>query len=161
FALAPHSIFGHFASRHPASRENYLARLNLLLAERAPGSVVLHDLNSLAAEAGASNWFDSRFYYEFKMPCGADCLPSYAYSVASLLRADLGRSKKVLVLDLDNTLWGGVVGDLGAGGIKLGQGSGEGEAFLAFQQFAKDLAQRGIILAVCSKNDEDKAREPF
>jgi FkbH-like protein len=161
FALPPHSIFGHFASRHPASREHYLARLNHLLAENAPGSVILHDLNSLAAEAGASSWFDSRFYYEFKMPCGPDCLPTYAYSVTVLLRAHLGRSKKVLALDLDNTLWGGVVGDLGAGGIKLGQGSGEGEAFLAFQQFAKDLAQRGIILAVCSKNDADKAREPF
>ncbi len=161
FAIGPHSIFGHFASRHPGSREHYLARLNRLLAEKAPGSVILHDVNSLAAEAGASVWFDPRFYYEYKMPCGPDCLPTYAYSVAALLRAHLGRSKKVLALDLDNTLWGGVVGDLGAGGIKLGQGSGEGEAFLAFQQFAKDLAQRGIILAVCSKNDADKAREPF
>jgi len=161
FAIGPHSFFGHFASRHPGSREHYLARLNRLLAQKAPGSVILHDLNSLAAEAGASGWFDPRFYYEYKMPCGPDCLPTYAHSVAALLRAHLGRSKKVLALDLDNTLWGGVVGDLGAGGIKLGQGSGEGEAFLAFQQFAKDLAHRGIILAVCSKNDPDKAREPF
>ena len=67
----------------------------------------------------------------------------------------------MLVLDLDNTLWGGVVGDLGAGGIKLGQGSGEGEAFLSFQRYAAELQQRGILLAVCSKNDDDKAREPF
>jgi FkbH-like protein len=161
FAIPPHSIFGHLAARQPGSREHYLARLNQLLAAKAPESVLLHDLNSLAAEAGASNWFDPRYYYEFKMPCGPDCLPDYAYSVVALLRAHVGRSKKVLALDLDNTLWGGVVGDLGPGGIKLGQGSGEGEAFLAFQQFAKDLAHRGIILAVCSKNDADKAREPF
>jgi FkbH-like protein len=161
FALGPYSTFGHFASRHPAAREHYLGRLNRLLAEKAPGPVMLHDLNSLAAEAGASSWFDSRYYHEYKMPCGPDCLPAYAHSVAALLRAHLGRSKKVLALDLDNTLWGGVVGDVGAGGIKLGQGSGEGEAFLAFQQFAKDLARRGVILAVCSKNDQDKAREPF
>ncbi len=73
----------------------------------------------------------------------------------------MGKSKKVLVLDLDNTLWGGVVGDVGPGGIKLGQGSGEGEAFLAFQQYGKQLRERGIVLAVCSKNDDDKAREPF
>ena len=161
FAIGPHSVFGHFASRHPGSREHYLTRLNRLLADRAPASVILHDLNGLAAEAGASAWFDPRFYYEYKMPCGPDCLPTYAHSIAALLRAQVGQSKKVLVLDLDNTLWGGVVGDLGAGGIKLGQGSGEGEAFLAFQQFAKDLKERGIILAVCSKNDADKAREPF
>ncbi len=73
----------------------------------------------------------------------------------------VGKSKKVLVLDLDNTLWGGVIGDLGAGGIRLGQGSGEGEAFLAFQKYVKELQRRGILLAVCSKNDDANAREPF
>jgi FkbH-like protein len=161
FEISPYSVLGHFSLRHPASREHYLARLNGLIAEQAPSFVVLHDVNRLVAEAGASNWFEPRFYYEYKMPCGPECLPAYAHSVVSLLRALLGRSKKVLALDLDNTLWGGVVGDVGAGGIKLGQGSGEGEAFLAFQQFAKDLSQRGIVLAVCSKNDPEKAREPF
>jgi FkbH-like protein len=154
-------ILGHYTLRHPAARENYLVRLNRLLAEAAPSFVVLHDLNALAAEAGAASWFDPRFYHEFKMPCGAECLPAYAHSVVSLLRSMLGRSKKVLALDLDNTLWGGVVGDVGAGGIKFGQGSGEGEAFLAFQRYAKDLSRRGIVLAVCSKNDPEKAREPF
>ena len=154
-------ILGHYTLRHPAARENYLARLNRSLAEAAPAFVVMHDLNALAAEAGAAGWFDPRFYHEFKMPCGAECLPGYAHSVVSQLRAMLGRSKKVLALDLDNTLWGGVVGDLGPGGIKFGQGSGEGEAFLAFQRYAKELSQRGIVLAVCSKNDPEKAREPF
>jgi FkbH-like protein len=161
FDPPPERILGHYALRHPAARENYLARLNLMLAESAPSYVVLHDLNGLAAEAGAASWYDPRFYHEFKMPCGAECLPGYAYSVVSLLRSMLGRSKKVLALDLDNTLWGGVVGDLGPGGIKFGQGSGEGEAFLAFQKYAKELSQRGIVLAVCSKNDPEKAREPF
>src|SRR5208337_5622181 len=121
-------------------------------ADGAPSYVVLHDQRGLAAEAGARSWFDPRFYLEFKMPCGAECLVAYAHSVFSLLRAVVGKSKKVLVLDLDNTLWGGVVADLGAGGIRLGQGSGEGEAFLAFQRYLNDLKQRGVILAVCSKN---------
>jgi FkbH-like protein len=154
-------VLGHYSLRHPAARTHYLGRLNRILAEQAPSFVVLHDVNGLAAEAGAANWFDPRFYHEFKMPCGADSLPTYAHSVVSLLRAALGRSKKVVVLDLDNTLWGGVVGDVGAGGIKLGPGSGEGEAFLAFQSYLKDLSSRGIVLAVCSKNDDAKAREPF
>jgi len=161
FDPPPDRVFGHYTLRHPAARENYLTRLNSMLAEAAPGYVVLHDLHGLAAEAGAGTWFDPRFYHEFKMPCGAECLPGYAHSVISLLRSISGRSKKVLALDLDNTLWGGVVGDVGPGGIKFGQGSGEGEAFLAFQRYAKELSQRGIVLAVCSKNDPEKAREPF
>jgi FkbH-like protein len=161
FDSPPERVLGHYTLRHPAARENYLDRLNRLFAESAPPFAVLHDLSGLAAEAGAASWFDPRFYHEFKMPCGAECLPGYAYSVVSLLRAILGRSKKVLALDLDNTVWGGVVGDAGPGGIKFGQGSGEGEAFLAFQRYAKELSQRGIVLAVCSKNDPEKAREPF
>jgi FkbH-like protein len=161
FEIAPERVLGHYSLRHPAAREHYLRRLNNLLAEQAPPFVVLHDLDGLAAEAGSTNWFDRRFYHEFKLSCGADCLPVYAHSVASLLRAILGRSKKVVVIDLDNTLWGGVVGDVGAGGIKLGQGSGEGEAFLAFQKYLKELSLRGILLAVCSKNDAEKARAPF
>jgi FkbH-like protein len=161
FEIAPGSVLGHYALRHPAAQEHYLERLNRLLADSAPPHVILHDQRGLAAEAGARSWFDPRFYLEFKMPCGPECLVAYAHSVICLMRAVVGRSKKVLVLDLDNTLWGGTVGDLGAGGIRLGQGSGEGEAFLAFQRYAQALKQRGVLLAVCSKNDEDKAREPF
>jgi FkbH-like protein len=161
FETSADRVLGHYALRYPAARQNYLGRLNRMLAESAPSFVLMHDLDGLAAEAGAGAWFDPRFYHEFKMPCGAECLPGYAYSIVSILRSILGRSKKVLALDLDNTLWGGVVGDLGPGGIRVGQGSGEGEAFLAFQQYAKQLSQRGIVLAVCSKNDPEKASEPF
>ncbi len=81
--------------------------------------------------------------------------------MASVLAARLGLTKKCLVLDLDNTCWGGVIGDDGLGGIRLGQGDAEGEAFVAFQQYAKALKQRGVLLAVCSKNEERIAREVF
>jgi FkbH-like protein len=161
FEVAPGAVLGHLALRHPSAREHYLDRLNRLFSERAPDHVVLHDQRGLAAEAGVQAWFDPRFYFEYKMPCGPGPLVSYAHSIVSLLRAIVGRSKKVLVLDLDNTVWGGVVGDLGPGGIRVGEGSGEGEAFLAFQRYAKMLHDRGIVLAVCSKNDAEKAREPF
>jgi FkbH-like protein len=87
--------------------------------------------------------------------------PTYGDLVARLLAARAGRSYKCLVLDLDNTLWGGVIGDDGLNGIVLGQGSPLGEGFVAVQEYAKDLARRGIILAVCSKNDEANALEPF
>jgi len=161
FEVSPGSVLGHYALRHPAAVDHYLERLNRRMADAAPPYVVMHDLRGLAALAGAREWFDPRFYVEFKMPCGPEGLVSYAHSVVSLVRAVVGRSKKVVVLDLDNTLWGGVVGDLGAGGIRFGQGSGEGESYFAFQRYLKDLQQRGILLAVCSKNDEDLAREPF
>ena len=85
----------------------------------------------------------------------------YAHNVASIVGAQLGCSKKCLVLDLDNTLWGGVIGDDGLGGIRLGQGEPEGEAFVAFQQYLKELQLRGVILAVCSKNNDATAREVF
>jgi FkbH-like protein len=161
FEVVPDGVLGHHALRHAAARSTYTSELNRRLGELAPAHVALHDLNGLVAEFGTACWFDPRLYHEFKLPCSADCLPAYAYSVVSLLRALRGRSKKVVALDLDNTLWGGVVGDVGPGGIKLGQGSGEGEAFLAFQRYLKELSQRGIVLAVCSKNDPQKAREPF
>ena len=161
FEAAPAGVFGHYALRHPAARSNYLDRLNRRFAESAPRYVVLHDLCALAAEAGTGRWFDPRFYYEAKMPCAADGLVAYAHSAVSLLRALSGKSRKVLVLDLDNTLWGGQVGDAGPEGIVLGQGSAEGEAYLAFQHFVKQLHDRGIVLAVCSKNEEDTARKPF
>ncbi len=161
FDAPPSDVFGHFALRHPSAGHAYLQRLNLAFAEQAPPFVILHDLSRLAAEQGAKEWFDPRFYFEAKMPCGPESLVAYAHSVMSLLRALAGKSKKVLVLDLDNTLWGGTVGDLGVGGIQLGQGSSEGETFVAFQQYVKALHDRGILLAVCSKNDDERAREPF
>ena len=85
----------------------------------------------------------------------------YGDLLGRLLAAQQGRSYKCLVLDLDNTLWGGVIGDDGLDGIVLGQGSALGEAHVAFQHYARDLSRRGVILAVCSKNDEANALEPF
>jgi len=161
FDCAPGGVLGHYAHKVPGSRECFIARLNRALVDAAPEFVLFHDQQMLALELGARQWFDPRYYLEAKMPCGPECLPVYAHSVASVILAAKGKSKKVLVLDLDNTLWGGVVGDDGIGGIRMGQGSAEGESYLAFQKYAKALSQRGILLAVCSKNDENNAREPF
>lgn len=159
--ISPWNVMGHFALRHHASTDAYLQAINTSWAAAAPASVVLHDLMRLVVELGAREWFDPRFYLEAKMPCGPECLVPYAHSLVSQIVALRGRSRKVLVLDLDNTLWGGVIGDLGPGGIQVGQGSAEGEAFLAVQAYARDLKSRGVVLAVCSKNDEARAREPF
>lgn len=161
FEITPWSAMGHYALRHAGSSENYLSRLNSLFAGRAPSYVTLHDLQALALEVGAQQWFDPRFYLEAKMPCGPESLVQYAHSVSRVILAILGKSKKVLVLDLDNTLWGGVVGDAGIEGIEIGQGTGVGEAFVEFQKYAVAMRDRGVLLAACSKNEESVARSVF
>lgn len=147
--------------RHPASLWRFIGRVNEAMADAAPPYVVLHDVQSLGALAGSREWADERFFFHAKLPCAPEYLVDYAINVASIVAAQLGLGKKCLVLDLDNTLWGGVIGDDGLGGIRLGQGHAEGEAYLAFQRYAKALQQRGILLAVCSKNEDRIAKEVF
>ncbi len=90
-----------------------------------------------------------------------ELIPLYADHVARTVAALRGKSRKALILDLDNTVWGGVIGDDGLDGIQVAQGDARGEAHLAVQRLALDLRQRGIVLAVSSKNTDEIAREPF
>jgi FkbH-like protein len=147
--------------RSAGSPSRHIASLNRSLCDAALPFVTIHDVDYLAASQGRWSWDDPRFVHYAKMPCAPEYLMDYAHSVASLVGVQLGLAKKCLVLDLDNTLWGGVIGDDGLGGIRLGQGSPEGESFLAFQEYVKSLRERGILLAVCSKNNEETAREVF
>jgi FkbH-like protein len=123
--------------------------------------VHLNDVEQLSAVLGKKRWFDTRAWNESKIALGLDCHPHYADRLAATLGAAFGRSKKCLVLDLDNTLWGGVIGDDGLHGIKLGPGQPEGEAFGQFQAYAKALKDRGVLLAVASKNEPENALLPF
>jgi FkbH-like protein len=125
------------------------------------GRVVLFDLAALAGRIGSMVFFDPVRFHEAKVPFSLQAGPVVADALAALIAAMTGRSGRALVLDLDNTLWGGVVADDGVEGIVLGEGSPEGEAFLAVQRHALELRRRGVVLAVCSKNLEDIAREPF
>lgn len=154
-------ILANHDSRHPAGLARYLARLNLSFQEQAPSYVIIHDADQLAALRGRLAWNDARYYHYGKLPCAPAFLPDYAHSVASLVAAQLGQSKKCLVLDLDNTLWGGVAVEEGIEGIRLGQGDPEAEAFAAFQRYVKGLRDRGVILAVCSKNEDSIVKEVF
>lgn len=161
FDLSPAQAFGNLDSSHPAAPGYFIGAVNRAMAARAPGWVSVHDLDGLAASVGRWNWGDERFFHLAKLPCAPEHLSIYAHRLAALIGARLGRSRKCLVLDLDNTLWGGVIGDDGLAGINLGQGDAIGEAYVAFQRYAKSLAARGVILAVCSKNEDANAREPF
>lgn len=161
FDIPAWKALGNYESRHPPALSRYLADFNRLLADRSPSYVTIHDVDGLSADVGRRAWGDERFFLHAKIPCAPEHLVSYAHSVSSVLAAELGLSRKCLVLDLDNTLWGGVIGDDGLGGIRVSQGDAEGEGFLAFQRYVKALKSRGVILAVCSKNNEVVAREVF
>jgi FkbH-like protein len=121
----------------------------------------LLDTAAIAEQVGTDRWFDPIQWVSYKLPFTAECFPIYAEHLGRLLGSIRGKSRKCLVLDLDNTIWGGVIGDDGLGGIRIGQGSPRGESFLEIQKFALELRERGVILAVCSKNDDATARAPF
>jgi FkbH-like protein len=155
-------VLGSNEHRLPGSRARLLARLNETLrplAERE--GVDLLALDDRTARDGLSAWHDPALWHRSKQEISPVAAPMYGELVARLLAARQGRSAKCLVLDLDNTVWGGVVGDDGLEGIVIGQGSPLGEAYVAFQEYCRALSQRGVILAVCSKNDEANALEPF
>lgn len=160
FALRPEDPFGNISARLPGTRRSMMARLNMRLGEEAGTEVAILDCEHLASILGRRAWFDDRYWYHSKQAVGFDALPSMATNLIGLVSSELGLSRKCLVLDLDGTLWGGVVGEDGYEGIKIGHGP-DGEAYAAFQDYILSLKNRGIILAVCSKNDEATAKEPF
>jgi FkbH-like protein len=156
------SLFGSFDRVEGTSPFAMTEAFNEKLREWArSGGIVIADIARLAASIGYERWDDPRHWHASKLPFSPDFTPVYADAIARVVGALMGKAKKVLVLDLDNTLWGGVVGDDGLDGIALGQGSATGEAFLAVQNLALDLRQRGVVLAVCSKNEDATARQPF
>jgi len=156
-------IFGSFEALVPASPYALIDRLNMAIRTAAREDGVL--LMDLAWEATRGSYGDGLAepvrWHQAKQLVSPNLAPLYGDQLARIAAASVGLSRKCLVLDLDNTLWGGVVGDDGVDGIQLGQGSPTGEAFLAFQRYAALLARRGIILAVCSKNDLSVAEAAF
>jgi FkbH-like protein len=128
----------------------------LALAEEKPRTIVLA-VEEIIAQANAT-FATARMRHAAGHVFAPDFLRAYAAEIVRVARADLGLARKCLVLDLDNTLWGGVVGDDGVGGLKLG-GAYPGSAHKELQAVARDLAAQGVMLTVCSKNDEAVARE--
>lgn len=121
----------------------------------------LHDLHGLAARIGLSKWHNRFQYYAYKLAMSYDVIPEVSLGLSKIIKGVLGKNKKCLVLDLDNTLWGGIIGDDGMENIEIGHETPTAEAYTAFQQYVLGLKARGIILAVCSKNEEDVAKTGF
>ena len=155
-------IFGNYALKTNESFLYQVKKLNILLADgcQSNKNVFLIDLNSIQSEFGKQKFKDSKLYYVAKMPISIELLPEVAKNVVDVISAVGGIVKKCVICDLDNTLWGGVIGDDGLNGIQIGE-LGVGHAFEELQRWLKSLKERGIILAVCSKNEENNAKEPF
>jgi FkbH-like protein len=156
------NLFGNIDAQVSNTQRNLIQRINneLVVGLNDSDSLLL-DLASLAENVGLSIWHDPIMYNLAKLPFSQQVVPLFADHVCRLVAALRGKSRRVLVLDLDNTLWGGVIGDDGINGIKIGHGSSLGEAYLSFQQYVLQLHERGIVLAISSKNNEEIARSPF
>jgi FkbH-like protein len=155
-------VFGSYDRLVPGAPARVVKQLNdQLLRAAAQDSVLLLDVAHASERDGIDAWFDKGSWLHGKLEIAPQAAALYGDMVGRIVAAQRGLSKKCLVLDLDNTLWGGVVGDDGLEGLVLGEGSAVGEAHLAVQRYAKQLKERGIILAVCSKNDHAVAESAF
>jgi len=163
FDLPPERSLGNLDCYDPHGKINFIQRLNQAFAKAAyeRKNLYLNDINYLSSSIGIEKWFNKNYWYGFKYAISYDAIPMVAHSISNIINAIYGNTKKCLVLDLDNTCWGGVIGDDGIDNIQIGTETAIAEAYTAFQQYAKDLKDRGITLAVCSKNDFVNAKEGF
>ena len=155
---SPVAIFGGLDRRIPGTPRATIDTINKAIYS---STADILDVSALAFHVGRDWWFRPDHYFWHKAPFSMDAAPRYADLVARSVAGVVSSPRKVLILDLDNTIWGGVIGDDGLEGIELGQNSPMGEAFVSFQRYCRILKGRGIILAVCSKNDMANALLPF
>lgn len=138
---------------------NYITRLNQRFYDYASTheDFYINDINYLASDYGLSKWSDPYYWHMYKYACCVPAIPSLSFSVANIIKSIYGKNKKAFVLDLDNTLWGGIVGDDGVDNLVLGQETSAGQVYTEFQQYLKEQTSLGVILNVNSKNDYENA----
>lgn len=161
FVTPPISQLGNLEANYIFSKTSFINKLNLEIIRQKTNRVTILDFDSLASILGKKKWFDYSSYFLYKQGFCFDFLGDVCNLICSQIAAFAGMTKKCLILDLDNTLWGGIVGDDGFEGIQLDPNNAVGEAYRFFQKYVLELKNRGILLAVCSKNDTDIAKEPF
>ena len=159
FEMPSFRLMGNKDASDIHGRVNFLTRLNLKFDEYAQThqNFYICDINYISADYGLKAWSDPFYWYMYKYAVAVPAIPYLSFNVANIVKSILGKNKKGFVLDLDNTLWGGVVGDDGVDGIVVGPEESEGQAYLDFQKYLKMHEQLGIILNVDSKNDYENA----
>lgn len=159
FELMPFRVFGNADCYYNNATTKFILSLNERFSDyaRKHSNFYLCDIHYLSAWFGLEKWSEPSYWNHYKYALHPEAIPLLAYNVANIIKALYGKNKKVIITDLDNTLWGGVIGDDGIENLKLGSETSEGIAYKEFQQYLKYLNQRGIILCVCSKNEEETA----
>jgi len=162
FVLPVERFYGNFDHAVDGSLYACAQRINADITRlaRTRSNILINDVDYLASYVGRKTWFDETLWTVAKGMCALEHLPRLAQNVVDIVTATRGAGIKCVVLDLDNTLWGGTIGDDGLEGIRIGS-LGEGEAFASFQSYLRELQRRGLLLAVCSKNDPANALRPF
>ena len=157
------TVFGSYANKVNSSFLYQIRKLNMMLMNLAHEypNIFVCDISSVQNKFGRDFIFDNKLFVTTEMIFSIDALPYISSRTMDIISSIEGKFKKCLILDLDNTIWGGIVGDDGWENIQVGHGLGIGKAFSEFQEWVKKLKNRGIIICICSKNDEDKAKEPF
>jgi len=159
FELPYYRLMGNREASDIHGKVNFISRLNMYFYRYASEHTdfYINDINYISATYGLDKWLDPFYWHMYKYALCVSAIPVLCYNVANIIKAIFGKNKKALVLDLDNTLWGGVVGDDGVDNLEIGQETSIGQAYSEFQQYIKQHKDMGILLNVCSKNEESNA----
>ena len=160
FEYLPYRLLGNLDGTDLRGRVSFVRRLNVAFADwaRTHDGLYINDICWQAADFGLARWHDEAYWCLYKYAMSREALPTVAFNVANIVKALFGKNKKALALDLDNTLWGGVVGDDGPENLELGTETAVGQSYTEFQQYLKDLSQTGVLLNVISKNEPENAK---
>lgn len=152
-------LLGNMDTSDIHGKSNFITRLNLKFYEYAQthDNFFIHDINYLSASYGLEKWSQPFYWYMYKYALNVNAIPEFSYNLANIIKSMLGKNKKAFALDLDNTLWGGVIGDDGQEGIEIGHETSVSQAYTEFQKYIKSHKNLGVLLSVCSKNDEENA----
>lgn len=159
FEYPYYRLLGNQDAVSPYGRTNFVTRLNQKFYQYAQTheQFFINDINYQSADYGLKEWSDPFYWYMYKYALCQEAIPVLCFNIANIIKSVFGKNKKILALDLDNTLWGGVVGDDGAEKLELGQETSAGQAYTEFQSYLKQLQSLGILLTVISKNEEENA----
>ncbi len=159
FEMPFYRLMGNKDCSDYRGRENFISRMNMKFYDHASktGNFYINDINYISASYGLKEWSNPLYWNMYKYAMCFDAIPEFAFNTANIIKSVFGKNKKALALDLDNTLWGGVVGDDGVEHIQIGQETGVAQSYYEFQSYIKAQKDLGIMLTVCSKNDEENA----
>jgi len=159
FEMPFYRLMGNKDASDIHGKVNFITRLNLEFYNYAQTheNFYICDINYISADYGLANWADPFYYHMYKYAMNVNAIPYLAFNVANIIKSMFGKNKKGFVLDLDNTMWGGVIGDDGVDNIVLGPEESEGQVYSEFQRYIKEHMQLGVILNINSKNDEENA----